>query len=87
MKVKLMSIYMPFNHVNVPKGATAHVGKIAKQRVNQLHFNRAMEDALGHTSKDYFNLTHAPKSEKAAAKPLISLAEGFKNFFERGTTF
>ena len=82
-----MSIYMSVNHVNIPKGATAHVGKIAKQRDNQLHFNRAMENALGHTSKDYFNLTHAPKSEKSSAKPLISFAEGFKNFFERGTMF
>lgn len=82
-----MSIYMSVNHVNIPKGTTVKVGNIAKQTLKQLHFNRAMENALGHTSKDYFNLTHAPKSEKAPAKPLISFAEGFKNFFERGTTF
>ncbi|PWL74165.1 hypothetical protein DBY21_09740 [Candidatus Gastranaerophilales bacterium] len=82
-----MSIYMPINQVNIPKGTTIQVGKIAKQTVNQLQFNRAMENVLGHTNKDYFNLTHASKPENSIAKPLITFAEGFKNFFERGTMF
>lgn len=64
-----MSIYMSVNHVNIPKGATAHVGKIAKQRVNQLHFNRAMENALGHTSKDYFTL-HMHQNPKSLLQSL-----------------
>ena len=87
MKGNIMSIYMPLNHVNVSKAATTPVGKIAKQTANQLYFNCAMENILGHTSKDHFNLTHSPKSENSAAKPLMTFAESFKNFFERGTTF
>ena len=49
--------------------------------------DEALVNLFGQSDKDYFNLTHASKPENSIEKPLITFAEGFKNFFERGTMF
>lgn len=82
-----MSIYMSFiSQSNAPK-VPVQIGKLAKQQFSQLKFNNAMENTLGHTSKDFFNLTHPVKPNNTVAKQNISFVQGLKSFFERGTMF
>lgn len=82
-----MSIHMELSNLTPNRQGFARVGTIAKAQVAKLQFNRSMENLLGHTGKDFFNLQHAQKSVKPVSNSAVSFAEGLKSFFEKGVMF
>ncbi len=82
-----MTIYNSLNNITPQRGRLVKVGTAVKEQITRLQMYRSMQDVLGHTDKDYFNLQQAQKLSKSVSKPSVTFVESLKNFLEKGSMF
>lgn len=81
-----MSLYVSLD-LKPSRGRCVKAGKIAKEQLNKLRYERFMGDALGHSDRDYFNLKHAEKAKKQLVDNSTNIPKSFNDFFELDSVF